>query len=387
MQIALQNFGGVLDLLVWQLESQTIKNGAGKTTLVNAYLFALTGKALNGFTPRNVNADPSALTQVTLYDFMGLPPIRRVLKQEGGTTLYVGADVATQEDFNSVLAANKIDLSFVVVCANANALTSDSLDVETLRKLLSTTDILDGDEYAELKKEQTAIRRQLKVAENNALTNVVMPSPITEVNSEAENIFFANVAKLQKTANLDIKEACQFCGRPYDEDTLSKLTNSVTEAKTEIEKALPEFTRIADKRARIQYAEQEHADAKRLLDIAARARKDVVKLDAELTKITEDLNALNAAKVELELPEKVELITELPQKNGKMKPTLTLTYEGIPLKSINRAKLIELLVSMLDTARNKKGMQATPIIIDNAEAVGHDFVNYQNVVLLSPKRN
>lgn len=46
---------GAFDVFDAPFTSRTMPNGAGKTTQVNAWVFALTGRTLNGFQPRRID--------------------------------------------------------------------------------------------------------------------------------------------------------------------------------------------------------------------------------------------------------------------------------------------------------------------------------------------
>ena len=54
MQLSVIQFGA-FDVFDAPFTSRTMPNGAGKTTQVNAWVFALTGRTLNGFQPRRID--------------------------------------------------------------------------------------------------------------------------------------------------------------------------------------------------------------------------------------------------------------------------------------------------------------------------------------------
>lgn len=385
MQITLLNFGGFKGAHTRKFESQTLPNGEGKTTLINAYVFALSGKTLNGFVAANINAFPKEQTAVTLHHFIDLPPLRRVLN-ETGTTLYVGEDVATQSDFVSVLKQRGYDLDFIVACANANVLTSNGLDAETLRKILAKADVLDSEERDELRKSKVLIGKKLDVAKQHALTNIIVPVAKCEPLNEAERIFAGAFKAAKMTVNEGVVHACPHCKHEYDEKTINELNDSYIKAEAFVKQSFDEFTRIMNKQVEYTLEEQTIADAQRLLDGATKARKDVIAFTKELADVNEELRELDEQSVKNHLPEFVDVVTEVEQKNGKSKPTCTLEYQGIPLRSINHAKRIEICVTILVHARAAKGMQNVPIIVDNAEAVEHNFEYIDNVILFKARQ-
>lgn len=380
MQISLNNFGGFNGSHVRTFESQTLKNGLGKTTLINAYVFALSGKTLNGFVAGNTEREEGSTVSVTLQGFFYMPPIRRVLKDDG-TTLYIGDDVVTQTDFNQTMELHGYDVDFIVACANANVLTSNGLDAETLRKILTKADVLQSDEHDALKKRLADVRKKLKTAESHALTNVIVPAETCEDLTQSEREFVTKFKNAQVTVNDGIVTACPHCNHTYDEKTVNEVTESYNDAETIVQTGMQEFTRIANKFAERQNQQREIADAKRILELSASARKDALKYASEVNDILEELRELNENAIAMNLPEYVEVITEITQKNGSTKPTCTLEYRGVPLRSINHAKRIEICVAILDHARTAKGMQNVPIVVDNAEAITSVFEQYKNIVL------
>jgi len=387
MQILVENFGGFKGSQCLELLSKTLPNGKGKTTMINAYIFALTGKTINGFVPINVDKAKGEITSVALSGlFDTLPTIRRTTYGEG-TVLYVGDDVATQEDFVSALRGLGYDLDFIIACANANILTSNGLDTATLRKILSKVDVLNSDEYDELKKKQKSLRAKRKVAEQHALTTVVVPAQMCPPLTDSEVAFERMFKGAKLIVNEGVHHECPHCERHYNDKTISQITKNYDEAKLYVKDGVEEFTRICVKMLANTTEMGEIDLATNLLNIAKNARKDVVNYNKEIQRVTEELSDLDARSVKANLPDSVEVITEIKQKNGGVKSTCTLEYKGIPLRSINHAKRIELCVAILDYARNKKSMECVPIIVDNAEAVdnGRLRASYKNLILLSAR--
>jgi len=387
MKIVVVNFGFHTNQTTLELKTQTLANGTGKTTLLNAYVFALSGKTLNGFVPENVNMKDGEQTEVTLHHFLSLPPIRRVRNVDGGTTLYVGSEVVTQTDFNQYLRSIGYDLEFIIACANANVLTSNGLDAETLRKILTKADVLDSEEYDALKKKQKDLRAKRKSAETYALTNFIIPIHATEPLNDSESTFVKNYIDAQRIVAIGLTLECPCCGATYSKDKVSELTKRYENAKLATSELGDVFKEYMERET--MYAEEQAKidDAKRLVDISENARKDLIRLDKEINEVTLQLSQIDLDNVRANLPEGVTIVTELKQKNGAVKPTCTLELNGVPLKSINHAKRIEICVNILARSRANKNMLNVPIIIDNAEAVSHNFEGYQNVVLLSAKKH
>lgn len=386
MNLTLVNFSGFEGSHLMSFESMVKPNGEGKTTRLNAYLFALTGKTLTGFEPVNKNSRACDITSVTLHHFIGLPPIRRTI-QNGKTNLYFGDDVVTQKDFEEALKNRGYDIDFIVTCARANALTSESLDTETLRKILVSADVLSNDVYDAIKKDITNVRAKIKVAEQYALTNVTVPQRTVENINDSETFFRGMFLIAKNTVDNGVNKTCNSCGRAFEDHTLDQLTKAYNDAVEAVKRDQKEFDRISAKMAAYMLEGQKINDAQRLVDSAAKARADVMTLNETLTTLQKNLQNIDVKDISKLLPENVELITEVAQKNGVSKPTCTLMYKGIPLRSVNHAKRIEILVEILDIARTNKGMQDVPIIIDNAESVEHDFGKYKNVIYLAAKRN
>ncbi len=383
MQITVENFGGFKQSTRLAFKTQTLPNGVGKTTMINAYIFALTGKTINGFEPRNEYSKDEDITSVELYGFFDFPKVRRTTFG-ASTKLYVGDEVAAQVDLEAALMANGIEMTFLIACANANVLTSHSLDAAELRKILSSSDVLNTDEYDEVKKEQTLVRKKRKIAEQNAKTSLIVPNAYCDTLTLTENAFEISFKKSKRIVNEGVLDTCPTCGRKHSEKTIFQLNKEYDTAKLVVENGLKEFVRISAKRADYDVEQEQIKSAKALIEISKQARKDLIKHDNTLKALADELADIDAASVKAHLPEYVDVITEIKMKNGNFKPTCTLEYQGVKLRSINHAKRIEICVHILDTARSKKGLEEyVPIVVDNAEAVEHSFENYNNLILLS----
>ena len=122
-------------------------------------------------------------------------------------------------------------------------------------------------------------------------------------------------------------------------------------------------------------------EAEAIISRASGARRRVQDIDEQMAALEEQIRAADAAAVRPALPDDVQIITETTAKTtGRTSSTCTLTYKGVPLKSVNRAKRVEICVRILETARVMTDtVDKIPIIIDNAESVqGLDDV--QNVI-------
>lgn len=381
MQITCTNFGAFADYSA-TLQTMTAPNGTGKTTTLNAYYFAITGRTLNGFEARRIGAPEDEPTAVTLDGFCGLPSIRRTLAPTGGTALYIGGDYCTQTEFIQVCAERGIDITFAATCADANALTNNALTSEDLRTLLVRADVMDGDDAAKLRKEAADVRKKRKTAEQYALSNIAIPVRTVEPLNEAEIKYMSDFETYQVIERRNNPRACEFCKRDYDEVVWRENEKTYRDACDYVINHADEYKRLAKQVADYNAETQKIADAQRLIANATQARADVNKYDARLQKIDQELRELDANAVRAELPEGVELITEQTSKMGNVKSVCTLTWNGIPLKSVNHAKRIEICVHILDQARAVKGMDAVPIIVDNAEAI-QGLDNIHNVIKLN----
>lgn len=375
MTLYLTNFGQ-FDEFTIDFESRTWPNGAGKTTLVNAYLFALTGRCLTGFQPRRVDAPDDETTGVTVE---GWPAptieVRRTLSPKGSTCLYLNGDMATQTEFVDILAQRfGIPIDLVVACADANLLTDPALTAEQLRRLLVRASLVENDEATSLRRERDALRKARKTAEQYALTTVAVPQRTVEPLTEAETNYMARAGEHVATLNRigpTLPTVCPTCGKQYtaaETDAVRRERDAAAKAyqgmRAEVERITERLKAYSAETAAIEEAEA-------IISRASGARRRVQEIDTEIAALEEQIRAADAAAVRPALPDDVQIITETTAKTtGRTSSTCTLTYKGVPLKSVNRAKRVEICVRILETARVMTDtVDKIPIIIDNAESV------------------
>lgn len=379
MKLTIRNFGGFGANYVTELYPNTTvvrPNQTGKTTIINAYVFAISGKTLGGFEARHVFTDADDVTEVILEGLID-QPIRRVLSLSGGTTLYVGENVKTQKEF-----AEMFDVELAVACANVNVLTEASLTTEQLRKLLVSADLIDGDESAELRKEQKRIRDARRQAEGYTGASIAVPmrecEPLTASEIHLKELF----EQANATVIRGVKTTCEWCKRPLDAEIVEKRKEEYELAKEYHRLYKEEYTRILQKKANYDREEEEIRDAERLVDRVRQARIDVQTYTAQLAELDEKIRSLDERVMRNAeaLPDGVAIITEQITKTGKSTPTCTLTYNGVPLKSVNRGRRIRLCIELLDRARTNKGQIHIPILVDNAESVQGIEEAFDNVI-------
>lgn len=379
MQITLHNFGGFVYKSTG-LETMTLPHGHGKTTLLNAYYFALCGRTLPGFEARKVGTPKVELTEVILCGGVW-PYIRRTKSETGETALYIGSEYCTQSLFVQAMQGKGIDVGFACACVNTNVLTDPSLTADDLRKLLAIVDAIDGDEVKALKDERTKLNKSKAQAEQFALSNVSIPARTVEQPSDTEITFMHEYAAAKRIVDAGLKPHCVACGQTLPKDLAKELRDKFERADLLLMRE-DEYNRIYAQT--IAYGTESVAiqDAQRLIDNARKAREDVKRYDQRLKELDELIKQADEAAVNAELPEGVTVITEKKAKNGSVSATCVLEYHGVPLKSVNRAKRIEICVRLLGNARSKKGMQDVPIIIDNAESCQTGTEDIENVIYL-----
>ena len=379
MQLSVIQFGA-FDVFDAPFTSRTMPNGAGKTTQVNAWIFALTGRTLNGFQPRRIDPQtgmdpgPEVNTSVTIE---GWPTdgttVRRVLTPKGSTQLYLCGDALTQAEFVGILAQRfGIPIDLVVACADANLLTDPALTAEQLRRLLVRASLVENDEAANLRKERDALRKDRRVAEQYALTTVAVPVRTVEPLTEAETDYLDTFNGYLSTVGLSKgADRCPMCGRPYDAAETARRQRERKEAKEKVRTMSVEAQRIREKQGAYNAETAAIEEAEAIISRASGARRRVQEIDTEIAALEEQIRAADAAAVRPTLPDDVQIITETTAKTtGRTSSTCTLTYKGVPLKSVNRAKRVEICVRILETARVMTDtVDKIPIIIDNAESV------------------
>lgn len=364
---------------VLPLQSKTAENGGGKTTLVNAYYWALTGRTLNGFDVIPAGADrQNVSTAVTLEGFAGLS-IRRELTPKG-TQLYVNGHAVTQTDFVRAMMDKGVDVEFAAACADVNALADPQVTADQLRRVLVRADVMDNGEADQLRKTLRTLRADKETAERYALANVTIPVETCEPLTEAERVFLADYNHDVEIVNKGLECVCPACKRAYTEERVREIKFAYSEACAVMTSKRNEAARIAAKLDTYNEEQQRIADAKRMVEASKRARDNVRELERRIAETEAEIREADRRAVQAELPDGWQLVTDKTLKTGRTTGTFTLTYNGVPLKSVNRAERVKLCISLLSSARASRGMGEFPIIVDNAESVQN--VDTPNVVLL-----
>ena len=354
----------VPDTIMWP-------NGAGKTTVINAYVFALSGKTLGGFKARNVYAKDDEPTKVVLITEAGTT-IRRDLVH-AGTVLYLNDNVITQSELNS-----KLNVDLAVACANVNVLTNPDLTSEQLRKLLAVAGAVESERATELRKERKRVTALRKDAERYAITNVVVPTRTIEKPTDSE-LYLKEQFEYQNSLMLkEVTKVCPTCGAERSERDLRHAQNVRDNAKTFCDLHRDEYIRIQEKKVAYEIEDETIRTAQTLVDAATKARRDIIEYDRQLADIENELRIEDETLLSADLPEHVKIITEQTFKTGRTQSTCTLTYKGVPLKSINRGQRIRICVELLQYACERNGL-VCPIMVDNAESV-QGLNEYENVV-------
>lgn len=367
MILTLKNFGRFDDFTFEPKEVNVHPNGFGKTTIITAYIWALSGKTLNGFEPRNVCAGVDDVTSVTLTLDDGRI-VRRVLTPKG-TTAYLDDNVITQNELDEVLC-----VPVRVAFANTNFLTESSLTSEQLRKLLSFVGLMDLDESDALRKEQKKLRAELKTAQQYALTNVAVPiatvEPLTATDKDLIKRFERASHDITRLAQLS--DVCPTCGQPMPAGKMAESKRVLEESQAFCEAWRDEYVRITMQRAEYETEQRDIEDAKRLIERATKARQDVMEIESRLQTIEGDLQVLDNRAINAQLPDGVTIETTKTTKTGTVSSTCNIYYNGVPLKSVNRAKRVEVYLSFITgmVARTGSAVLADiPIWVDNAESV------------------
>ena len=377
MRLELRNFGQFTCRDFTLVTHVQAPNGWGKTTLINAYIFTLSGRTINGFEPRNVDAPEHENTSVTLLNWGEFDEIRRVLKPSGSTTLYVNGDVMTQSEF-----ATLVNVPLAVACANVTQLADPALTVEELRKLLVLTNVLDGEDVARLRKEQKRVRDAKRSAEQYALSNVIIPQHTIDEPSVSDRRFIDEFQQAKYTLEQGVREVCKECGQPLPSDDVERQRANVAKAEIFVKEYQSEFDRLIANVIAYNQEEDEINNAKRLVALASKAREDVVRFTDELAQLDEQIRRADEQVLNAALPEHVVVITEQTAKNGKTSSTCTLTYKGVPLKSVNYAARVQICIGLMLRARMDAFCPWLPIIVDNAESVT-GLRNIPNLITLN----
>lgn len=364
---------------VLSLQSKTAENGDGKTTLVNAYYWALTGRTLNGFDVIPAGADrQNVSTAVTLEGFAGLS-LRRELTQKG-TQLYVNGHAVTQTDFVRAMMDKGVDVEFAAACADVNALADPQVTADQLRRVLVRADVMDNGEADQLRKTLRTLRADKETAERYALANVTIPVETCEPLNEAERVFLDAYNRAAEIVNKGMERVCPTCKRAYTAEHVRETEFVYSEARTAVAEGGSEAARVAAKLDAYNEEQQRIADAKRMVEASKHARDNVRELERRIAETEAEIREADRRAVQAELPKGWALVTDKTLKTGRTTGTFTLTYNGVPLKSVNRASRVKLCITLLSSARASRCMDEFPIIVDNAESVQN--IDTPNVVLL-----
>lgn len=364
---------------VLPLRSKTAANGGGKTTLVNAYYWTLTGRTLNGFDVIPAGADrQNVSTAATLETFAGFT-VRRELTQKG-TQLYVNGHAVTQTDFVRAMMDKGVDVEFAAACADVNTLADPQVTADQLRRVLVRADVMDDGEADQLRKTLRTLRADKETAERYALSNVTVPVETCEPLNEAERVFLTDYSRAVEIVNKGMECVCPTCKRAYTAERVREIKFAYSEACAIMTSKRNEAARIAAKLDVYNEEQQRIADAKRMVEASKRARDNVRELERRIAETEVEIREADRRAVQAELPDGWQLVTDKTLKTGRTTGTFTLTYNGVPLKSVNRAERVKLCITLLSSARASRGMDEFPIIVDNAESVQN--VDTPNVVLL-----
>lgn len=364
---------------VLPLRSGDLPNGSGKTTLVNAYYWTLTGRTLNGFDVIPAGVDrQNVSTAVTVEGFAGLS-IRRELIPKG-TQLYVNGHAVTQTDFVRAMMDKGVDVEFAAACADVNTLADPQVTADQLRRVLVRADVMDNGEADQLRKTLRTLRADKETAERYALANVTIPVETCEPLNEAERDFLAGYSRAVEIVNKGMECVCPTCKRAYTAERVREIKFAYSEACAVMTSKRNEAARIAAKLDAYNEEQQRIADAKRMVEASKHARDNVRELEHRIAETEAEIREADRRAVQAELPDGWQLVTDKTLKTGRTAGTFTLTYNGVPLKSVNRAERVKLCITLLSSARASRGVDEFPIIVDNAESVQN--IDIPNVVLL-----
>lgn len=375
MRLELRNFGQ-FECRDFTLTTHVqAPNGWGKTTLINAYIFALSGRTINGFEPRRVGFEHEN-TSVTLRNFGNFNEVRRVLSPKG-TTLYVNGDVMTQTQFSEI-----VNVPLAVACADVTILADSALTTEDLRRLLILTNVMDATDTQALRKEQKRVRDAKRVAEQYALSNVVVPPHTINRPTEAELDFMERFGEMEQLSKKRANVNCPMCGSAIPEHVFEQERERIANAMAWVGEHRAEYDRLVEQRLAYEQEENEINAAKMALERASRAREDVQRLTQELADLDAKIREADESAINASLPDDVIVATEQTTKSGKTSSTCALYYKGVPLKSVNYAQRVHICVWLLNEARKTALRSWLPIIVDNAESVT-GLRHYPNLITLN----
>ena len=378
MRLTLTNFGKFENFEFEFFPANTYENGFGKTTMINAYIWVLSGKTINGFVPRRVGTSDETPVAVTLHLAEGFDITRKSTNR--GTAIYV-RDSSGEREFTQKELDQYFDVPLRVACANPLVLTDPSLTSAQLRTFLTNTGCMDNGEGEELRKRQTTLRAELKTAEQHALVSVKVPEHTVDPLTPAEVGFLQMYAKCAARAKNEPTRECPTCGQTLPEEDYA---NAMADYRLAVEYVNDVRLMYDDVRSRqIAYEGEEHdiEHAKALIATARLARERVTELQKELDDIEERLRVVDAQAVCESLPDGVQVETSKTAKTtGATSSVCTLTYHGVPLKSVNQAERVRICVRILDSARKRQRAIHIPIIVDAALEVAGIIDYVDNII-------
>lgn len=374
IQITMVNFGGCCgsETITLKRDGQTIsmKNGHGKTTIVNAYIWALSGRTLQGFEAKHLckNPDNNEPTEVIIAGLLP-KPLKRVLKEQGGTLLMYGGMPVNNKQVEAIIEEHLAPLDFVLACADLNALTDPALTPAQLRSLLYICGALNESEGPQLRAQRTELAKKVKDYEKYALANIEVPARTKVPLSRIEEDLLYNADKLEQKVRIKVVETCHICGAKLDAELVERIKAEKAEAQAWLDDYAEEIERVRLKKILWSDEERELQHLTWLADNAKNARKQVIQLQAQMEELDEKIREADARDVSSQLPEGMEVVTEKARKAGASATTCSLTLNGVPLKSINRSARVKLLVELLLNARVQNDCEHVPILVDNAESI------------------
>lgn len=374
IQITMINFGGCCgsETITLSRSGQTIsmKNGHGKTTIVNAYIWALSGKTLQGFEAKHLckRTDNNEPTEVIITGLLP-KPLKRVLKEQGGTLPMYGGMPVNNKQVEAIIEEHLAPLDFVLACADLNALTDPALTPAQLRSLLYVCGALNESEGPQLRAQRAELAKKVKDYEKYALANVEVPARTKEPLSRIEEDLLYNADSKEREAQKEVVETCHVCGAKLDEFSVEHYKAKKAEAQAWLDDYAEEIERVRLKKRLWADEERELQHLTWLADNAKNARKQVITLQAQIEELDEKIREADARDVSSTLPEGLEVITEKARKAGTSATTCSLALHGVPLKSINRSARVKLLVDLLLNARVQNDCEHVPILVDNAESI------------------
>lgn len=374
IQITMVNFGGCCgsETITLKRDGQIIsmKNGHGKTTIVNAYIWALSGRTLQGFEAKHLckNPDNNEPTEVIIAGLLP-KPLKRVLKEQGGTLPMYGGMPVNNKQVEAIIEEHLAPLDFVLACADLNALTDPALTPAQLRSLLYVCGALNESEGPQLRAQRAELAKKVKDYEKYALANIEVPMRTKEPLTRIEEDLLYNADNNERKAQREVIEVCQVCGAKLEDGLIEQVKVEKAEAQAWLDDYAEEIERVRLKKILWDEENKELQHLTWLADNAKNARKQVVTLQAQMEELDEKIREADARDVSSWLPEGMEVVTEKARKAGAAATTCSLTLNGVPLKSINRSARVKLLVELLLNARVQNDCEHVPILVDNAESI------------------